>query len=136
MKKGLTLAVMEDYSGGWLIAPITDIPESPAFFKGGLVACSDEAKVALGVSAGIISRYGAVSPEVAQAMASAVRARLGADIGVGITGIEETESRPAGMVYIGIDNGKSSRAVSRSRGKRRVTAAALLELRRLLISAD
>ena len=134
--KGLSLAVMEDYSGGWLTASITDIPESPAFFQGGLVAYSDEAKVALGVNAEIIPRYGAVSPEVAQAMAEAVRTLLRADIGVGITGIEETETRPTGMVYIGIDNGKGSRAIGRPRGKRRVTTTALLELRKSLISLD
>ena len=134
--KGLSLAVMEDYSGGWLTASITDILESPAFFQGGLVAYSDEAKVAFGVNAEIIPRYGAVSPEVAQAMAEAVRTLLRADIGVGITGIEETETRPAGMVYIGIDNGQGSRAIGRPRGKRRVTTTALLELRKSLISLD
>ena len=134
--KGLSLAVMEDYSGGWLTAGITDIPESPAFFQGGLVAYSDEAKVALGVNAEIIPRYGAVSPEVAQAMAEAVRTLLMADIGVGITGIEETETRPTGIVYIGIDNGKGSRAIGRPRGKRRVTTTVLLELRKSLISLD
>ncbi len=136
IEKGLSLVVMEDYSGGWLTASITDVPESPTFFKGGLIACSDEAKLALGVNAEIISQYGAVSPEVAQAMAEAVRVLLRADIGASITGIEETEARPTGIVYIGIANGKSSRAISRPRGKRRVTAAALLELRKSLISRD
>ncbi len=133
IEKGLSLAVVEDYSGGWLTASITDIPESPSFFKGGLVAYSNEAKVAFGINAEVISQYGAVSPEVAQAMAEAVRALLRADIGIGITGIEETQARPTGRVYIGIADGKSSRAISRPRGKRRVTATALLELRKSLI---
>jgi len=136
IEKGLSLAVMEDYSGGWLAASITDIPESSTFFKGGLVACSDEAKVAFGVNAGVISQYGAVSPEVAQAMAQAVRAFLRADIGISITGIEETEARPTGIVYIGIADDKSSRVISRTRGKRRVTTTALFELRKSLISLD
>ena len=136
IEKGLSLAVMEDYSGGWLAASITDIPESPTFFKGGLVACSDEAKVAFGVNAAVISQYGAVSPEVAQAMAQAVRAFLRADIGISITGIEETEARPTGIVYIGIADDKSSRVISRTRGKRRVTTTALFELRKSLISLD
>lgn len=135
IEKGLSLAVMEDYSGGWLAASITDIPESSTFFKGGLVACSDEAKVAFGVNAGVISQYGAVSPEVAQAMVQAVRAFLRADIGISITGIEETEARPTGIVYIGIAD-KSSRVISRTRGKRRVTTTALFELRKSLISLD
>jgi len=136
IEKGLSLAVIEDYSGGWLTASLTDVPESPTFFKGGLVACSDETKVASGVNAEIISHYGAVSPEVAQAMAEVVRALLRADIGVSITGIEETKANPTGIVYIGVADGKSSRAISRPRGKRRVTAATLLELRNLLVSLD
>ncbi|MFC1940841.1 competence/damage-inducible protein A [Chloroflexota bacterium] len=136
IKKGLSLAVMEDYSGGWLAANITDIPESTTFFKGGLVAGSNEAKVAFGVKAEVISQYGAVSLEVAQAMAQAARTSLRADIGIGITGIEETEARPLGIVYIGIDDNKSSRATTRPRGKRRVTVMALFELRKSLISLD
>jgi len=136
IEKGLSLAVMEDYSGGWLTAPITDIPESPAFFKGGLVAYSDEAKVAFGVNAESISRYGAVSPEVAQAMAEAVRALLRADIGVSMTGLKKTGATPADVVYyVGIADGKNSRVISRTRlGKRRATSTALLELRKSLIS--
>ncbi len=133
VEKGLSLAVMEDYSGGWLAAGLTDIPESQVFFKGGLVAYSNEAKVAFGTSAEIISRYGAISPETAQAMAETARVFLGADIGVGITGIEETEATPAGMVYIGIDDGKNRSVISRTRGKRRVTASALFGLRELLV---
>ncbi len=136
IEKGLSLAIMEDYSGGWLTASLTDIPESQNFFKGGLVACSDGAKVAFGVNAEVISQYGAVSPEVAQAMAEAVRALLKADIGVGITGIGEREASPAGIAYIGITDGKSSRAISRPRGKRWATTTALFELRKSLISLD
>ena len=136
IEKGLSLAVMEDYSGGWLTAGITDVPENPSFFKGGLVAASDEAKVALGVNAGVITEYGAVSPEVAQAMAEAAKALLGADIGVSITGIKETEDWPTGVVYVSLTNSQNSRVMGRPRGKRRVTTATLLELRRSLTSAD
>ena len=136
IEKGLSLAVMEDYSGGWLTAGITDVPENPSFFKGGLVAASDEAKVALGVRASVITEYGAVSPEVAQAMAEAAKALLGADIGVSITGIKETEDWPTGVVYVSLTNSQNSRVIGRPRGKRRVTTATLLELRRSLTSAD
>ncbi len=141
VEKRLSLAVMEDYSGGWLAASITDIPESPAFFRGGLVTYSNEAKVAFGVNAEIISQYGDASPKVAQAMAEAVRTLLRSDIGVGITGIEETEARPTGIVYIGIADVKSSRVrnsgiITRILGKRRVANATLFELRKLLISLD
>ncbi|MFC1987054.1 CinA family nicotinamide mononucleotide deamidase-related protein [Chloroflexota bacterium] len=136
VEKGLSLAVMEDYSGGWLTAGIADVPESLAFFKGGLVANSNEAKVAFGVDARVISQHGAVSPEVARAMAEAVKTLLKADIGIGITGVEETPDKPAGIVYIGIANGESSQGVNRPRGKRRIAAAALATLRKLLISLD
>ena len=136
IEKSLSLAVIEDYSGGWLTASLTDVPESPTFFKGGLTACSNEAKIAFGVNAEIISQYGAVSPEVAQAMAGAVRVLLKADIGVSITGIEETADNPTGIVYIDMAADKSSRVISRARGKRRATASALLELRKLLLSLD
>ena len=134
IEKGRSLALMEDYSGGWLTASITDIPESPAFFKGGLIAGTDEAKVALGVDSRIISRHGAVSPEVAQAMAEAVRELLKADIGIGITGLDETEGSQLGTVYVCIADGSNKSITSRPRGKRRVTASVLLELRKLLLS--
>lgn len=136
IEKGLSLAVMEDYSGGWLAASITDIPESPTFFQGGVIASSNEARTAFGVNAEVISQYGAVSPEVAQAMAEAVRVLLKAGIGIGITGIEETEARPMGIVYIGIADDKSSRVINRPRGKRRVATTALVELRKSLLSLD
>ncbi len=131
--KGLSLALMEDYSGGWLTASLTDMPESPDFFKGGVIAGTDEAKVALGVKAGLISQYGAVSSEVAQAMAEAVRELFRADIGIGITGLGLVGTSPAEVVYIGISGGKNSVITSRPRGKRRVTNSVLFELRKLLL---
>ncbi|MFC2035724.1 competence/damage-inducible protein A [Chloroflexota bacterium] len=138
VEKGLSLAIVEDYSGGWLTAPITDNPKSPAFFKGGLVAHSDKAKVVFGVSDETISKYGAVSPEVAQAMAEGVRALLGADIGVGISGIEEQEAGPTGVVYyIAVVDGSVSKVISRTRlSKQRAATTALFELRKLLVSID
>ncbi|MFC1918970.1 CinA family nicotinamide mononucleotide deamidase-related protein [Chloroflexota bacterium] len=134
IKKGLSLAVMEDFTGGRLTASITDIPESLTYFKGGLVAYSNEAKAAFGVNSEIIAQYGAVSPEVAQAMAEAVKVFLKADIGIGITGRVETQTNPTGLVYMGISNGKSSRTIIRPRTRQRVTTAALFELIKSLIS--
>jgi len=136
MEKGFSLAIMEDYSGGSLVAAITDSLENPPFLKGGLVASSSEAKIAFGVSAGVISRYGAVSPQVAQAMAEAARVLLKANIGVGITGLQEIAGKSAGLVYISIADGKSQPVISRPRGKRRMAVAALFELRKALISGD
>jgi len=135
-EKGLSLAIMEDYSGGSLVAAITDNLENHPFLKGGLVASSSEAKIALGVSAEVISRYGAVSPQVAQAMAEAARVLLKANIGVGITGLQEIEGKAAGLVYISIADGKSQPVISRPRGKRRMAVAALFELRKALISSE
>ncbi|MFC1874069.1 competence/damage-inducible protein A [Chloroflexota bacterium] len=133
IENGLSLALMEDYSGGWLAASITDVPESPDFFKGGVIAGTDEAKVSLGVKAELISRYGAVSSEVAQAMAEAARELFRADIGIGITGLGLVETGPVEVVYIGISGGQSRVVTSRPRGKRRVTNSVLFELRKLLL---
>jgi len=135
-ERGLTLAVMEDFSGGLLTAGITDIPASQSFFKGGLVAFSDEAKTALGVDAGLLSQNGGVSPEVAQAMAQAVRLFLKADIGISCTAAGETKERPMGITYVGIADAKGSRAIVRPRRRQNIVSAALFELRKWLISSD
>ena len=73
-----------------------------------------------------------------QAMAEAVRTLLKADIGISTTGIEETEERPMGIIYIGIADAKSSKAISgpQPQRKQRVTSTALFELRKLLLSLD
>ena len=141
--KNLSLAVMESFTGGLLATTITGVSESSTYFKGGLVAYSDEAKIVYGVDARIISEYGAVSPEVAQSMAEVARLYLGADIGVSIAGIaspEETGTKPVGRVYISINDGKSRRVTrgnypgDRLRAKRFATTAALFELRKMLIA--
>lgn len=130
VEKGKSLAVMEDYSGGWLAAGIANASESQLFFRGGLIAQSDEAKLVFGISEDILSGFGNVSPEVAEAMAKTVRLLLKADIGIGITGLEESEINPMGIVYIGIDDGMSRRAIKKTQGKRRITAAVLYELKK------
>ena len=144
-EKSLTLAVMEGYSGGLLANTITDVSGSSTYFRGGLIAYSDEVLIAYGVAPELISEYGIVSPEVAQAMARAARLSFGADIGIstsGVAGPNEIEGKPVGMVYIGVDNGRSQRAVKgnypgdRIRLKRRTTTAALFELRKTLASPD
>jgi len=140
-EKGLSLAVMEGYTGGLLAATITDAPGAPAYFKGGLIAGSEEAQIAYGVDAGVISDCGASSREVAQAMAGAARLHLGADIGVGIAGVDEpgeAEGRPVSTIYIGIDDDKSKRAITarypgdRAWVKRRAVATALFGLSKIL----
>ncbi len=140
-EKGLSLAVMESCTGGLLAATLTDVSGSSAYFKGGLIAYSNEAKIAGGVAPGLISDYGTISHEVAQAMAQAARLYWRADIGVSITGIagpDEVEGKPVGMVYIGIDDGRAVRVVpgnypgNRIQITRRATNAALFELRKML----
>lgn len=142
-EKGLTLATMESCTGGLLANTITDIPGSSNYFKGGLVAYTNEAKIAYGVDATLIATHGAISPEVAGDMAEVARLRLGADIGVGITGIAgptQVEGKPIGTAHIAIDDGKEKRLIwgiyppLRHEVKRRATYHALFELRRTLLS--
>ena len=101
-----TLAVMESITGGLLSSRITDVPYSSSYFVGGLVAYSDELKAQMGVPSRILEQYGAISEETARAMAHAVRERLGADYGLGITGVagpEKQEDKPAGTIHIAIE---------------------------------
>jgi nicotinamide-nucleotide amidase len=136
---------MESCTGGLLAATITDIPGASTYFKGGLVAYSNEAKIAYGIDARLITDYGVISAEVAQAMAEAARLHLEADVGIGVTGVagpNEMEGKPAGTVYIGIDDGKRKQVIKgnypgdRARVKRRATTAALFELRKMLSVLD
>jgi nicotinamide-nucleotide amidase len=144
-EKGLSLGTMESCTGGLLASTVTDVPGSSNYFKGGLVAYSNQMKVSWGVPAELIAQHGAVSAEVALAMATAVRQRLGVDIGLGVTGVagpEPLEGKPIGTVFIGVDDGRKGRAVQgnypppRLQIKRRATIAALFELRKSLLSLD
>ena len=86
--RGPTIATAESCTGGLMAGRLTDLAGSSAYVLGGLVVYSNEAKTALaGVPASLIEAHGAVSPEVATALAAGARARLGADLGIGITGI-------------------------------------------------
>ncbi len=102
---GRRLGLAESCSGGLLAARITDLPGASAYMAGGLVAYSDEAKVELlGVDPDLIEEKGAVSPEVAEAMAVGALQRFGADVAVAITGIAGpeggSESKPVGYVCL------------------------------------
>jgi len=119
--RGLTLAVAESCTGGLLAATITDQPGSSAYFKGGVVAYSNDVKERLlGVAPELLRRYGAVSAEVAQALAEGARQRFGADLAVAITGIAGPEAdgteKPIGLTHIWLaaaENGQGSRFVFR-----------------------
>jgi len=144
-EKELSLAVMECCTGGLLTATITDAPDISAYFRGGLIAYSNEALIAYGVDAELIDDYGVISSEAAQAMAELARLCLKADIGVSITGVigpDELEGKPAGTMYIGIDSSENKKTIKRnysgdrSRVKRLVIVAALSELRKMLLALD
>jgi len=105
--QGKTLAVAESCTGGLLAKRLTDVPGSSAAFLGGVVTYANSAKTELlGVDAALIAREGAVCEGVARQMAEGVRQRLGADLGVGITGIagpaSDNTEKPVGMVFIAL----------------------------------
>jgi competence/damage-inducible protein CinA-like protein len=102
-----SIAVAESCTGGLLAARLTDQPGASAYMLGGLIAYANDVKTAqAGVDPALIERHGAVSTEVAEALADGARTRLGADVGVGITGIAGpsggTEEKPVGFVCFSV----------------------------------
>ena len=113
-----TIAVAESCTGGLLAARLTDRAGSSAYFLGGGVVYSNQAKVDIaGVAPALIERFGAVSTEVAEALATGIAARFDAEIGVGITGIAGpgggTAEKPVGLVCISVSN-RDGRRITRS----------------------
>ena len=106
-----TLAVAESCTGGILAKLLTDIPGASRYFTHGWITYSNDAKTSeLGVPADLIEKYGAVSEQIAQAMAQRARKKAGTDFAIGITGIAGptggTEQKPVGLVYISVDSDK------------------------------
>ena len=106
-ERGMTLAVAESCTGGLLSKRITDVPGCSDYYLGGVCSYANEVKMkVLGVKKETLDTVGAVSPEVAEQMAEGVAKALGADIGVGITGVAGpgggTDEKPVGLVYISI----------------------------------
>jgi nicotinamide-nucleotide amidase len=140
--KGLSLATMESYTGGFLANTITNVPGSSKYFRGGLVAYTSESRTALGFDPQLISRYGTVSTEAAEAMATMAREKLLASIGIGLTGVmgpEEIEGHPIGTIVIGLDGGQQRQSFTKNypgnrlQVKQRAVTSALFELRRILL---
>jgi nicotinamide-nucleotide amidase len=139
-----TIATAESCTGGLLAGRLTDLAGSSAYVLGGVVVYSNEAKTALaGVPAELIARVGAVSVEVAEALADGARAALGADVGVGITGIAGpgggTEEKPVGTVHLCVvgPEGRRARSIvlpgSRTAVRDRSVTVAMQLLRVLLL---
>jgi nicotinamide-nucleotide amidase len=143
-KTGLTLAVAESCTGGLLGKRVTDVPGSSDYFLGGVVSYGNEVKTRiLGVPEDVLAKYGAVSAEVAEAMAVGVASLLCSDCSLSITGVAGpgggTEDRPVGLVYLGsMLNGAAEYERLRLWGRRdqvreRAALAALDMLRRRLL---
>jgi nicotinamide-nucleotide amidase len=140
---GLTIATAESCTGGMLAGRLTDRSGSSAYLLGGLVVYSNEMKhVLAGVPMDLIERVGAVSAEVAVALADGARSRVGADVGVGITGVAGpdggTETKPVGLVHLCVSTAtdRMAREVrlpgSRADVRNRSVVLALHMIRKLL----
>jgi nicotinamide-nucleotide amidase len=106
LRQRRTLAVAESCTGGMLGAALTDVPGSSTYFLGGVISYADAVKLEqLGVPDASLRQYGSVSEQTAAAMASGVRQRLHADVGVSVTGVAGPDaegSKPVGLTFIGI----------------------------------
>jgi nicotinamide-nucleotide amidase len=139
-RAGLTVAVAESCTGGLLGAVLTAVPGSSDYMRGGVIAYADDVKAEhLGVSRHLLAAHGAVSEEVARAMAHGARVRYGAGIGIAITGVagpgDESSSKRAGLVYVAVETasvaestrleGDHGREENRSRAAHRALAMLL-----------
>jgi nicotinamide-nucleotide amidase len=142
-ERGLTLATAESCTGGMVATRLTEVPGSSDVFVGGVVAYSNALKRSeLGVGEELLARHGAVSAEVATAMAAGARERLGADVAVSVTGVAGpgggTAEKPVGLVYVHAAGPDGEQGVEfnlrgdRESIRRRATATALHLVRRLL----
>jgi nicotinamide-nucleotide amidase len=140
-EKGLTLATMESCTGGFLANSITEVPDSAAYFRGGVVAYTNSVKIENGVPEAIIEKHGGESQQTATAMARAIREKMGADFGIGIAGVagpSEFEGKQVGLAYLSVAGPGEVRELElrlpprRVVIKRRSSNQALIELRKLL----
>ena len=144
-KKNLTLGIVESATGGLISHLITNVPGSSDYFKGSVTAYANETKIKVtGVKAGTLKKYGSVSPQVAEEMASGGRKALAVDICVADTGIAgpggATPGKAVGLFYIGLAHkgGAFSRQHefhgTREENKQSAAAAALNWLKEYLVS--
>jgi len=140
-----TVATAESCTGGLVAARLTDLPGSSAYVRGGLVVYANDVKTGVaGVDPALVEEHGAVSLEVARALADGAIATLDADVGVGITGIAGpdggTEEKPVGLVWISVSERGGARIDrkvnlpgTRADVRDRTTTVALHLLRRVLL---
>jgi len=144
VSQSLTLAVAESCTGGLVTHRLTEIPGCSSYFDRGIVSYSNLAKEQLlGVRSSVLRQFGAVSPQVAQAMATGIQRRSGAGMGLSITGIAGpgggSKAKPVGMVCMAIDGPYGNQAWkfqffgNRSEIKFRSSQAALDLIRRYLL---
>ena len=143
-ERGLTVGTAESCTGGLLAKLLTDLPGSSALFRGGIVSYTNAVKAGvLGVPQTLLDQYGAVSPQVAEAMARGAKAVLGCDIALSTTGVAGPEpddrGNPIGLVYLGLAWGEQCQVVplhagqvDRDRIRRQAAQTALDLLRRHL----
>lgn len=141
----LTIAVAESCTGGELAARLTALAGASEYVRGGVVAYANDVKVSqAGVAPRLIEKHGAVSEQVAKALAGGVRARIDADVGVGVTGVAGpgggTDEKPVGLVWLSVagpEGAAITRSVSLPGGRvdirDRATTIALHLVRRLLL---
>ena len=146
--RGLTVGTAESCTGGLLAKLLTDLPGSSAVFRGGVVSYTNGVKAGLlGVPQDLLDRYGAVSPQVAEAMARGAKASLGCDIALSTTGVAgpdaDDRGNPIGLVYLGLAWGDQCQVtefragpVERERVRRQAAQTALDLLRRYLTGLD
>ena len=146
-ERKLTLAIAESCTGGLIADRITNVSGSSAYFDRGVVAYSNRSKVELlGVSNELIEKHGAVSKEVAQAMADGIRRKAKTDIGISSTGIAGptggSDEKPVGLVWIGYSDSNGEFALKfnfgdhRTRVKERAAQAALELIRRRVLRIE
>ncbi len=145
---GLTIGTVESCTGGLVVHLLTEIPGSSAYLRGGLVTYANDVKIALAaVPEQVLAAHGAVSAQVALAMAEGARVLLAVDVTVAVTGVAGpdggSDAKPVGLTYVAVADGLGSDVrrylwtLDRSGNKRASAAAALaFLLARLSMAID
>jgi nicotinamide-nucleotide amidase len=119
-----TIATVESCTGGLIGHLLTEVPGSSAYYVGGFVTYSDDAKRSMvGVPAAVLAAHGAVSAQTALAMATGGRERTGADVSVSVTGIAGPDggsaAKPVGLTYVAVADAAGGEVRTSARAPRR-----------------